>query len=112
MSNITTRANSQFPRPDFHRQDKQHYGLQAEARGDAESSFQAWPIPTARVTGALRFGCDPHFVARPLDIRLAVVGDGRGTCSVVAQVVILDSTRSSLHDHHTAPLVVVDAIVA
>jgi hypothetical protein len=26
-SNITTRVNSQLPRPDFHRQDKQHYGL-------------------------------------------------------------------------------------
>ena len=26
---MTTRANSQFPRPDFHRQDKQPYGLRA-----------------------------------------------------------------------------------
>ena len=28
MSNITTRANNQFPRPDFHRLDKQPYRLQ------------------------------------------------------------------------------------
>ena len=27
---ITTRANSQFPRPDFHRQDKQPYGLRTK----------------------------------------------------------------------------------
>ena len=30
MSNITTRANNQFPRPDFHRLDKQPYRLHAE----------------------------------------------------------------------------------
>ena len=29
---MTTRVNSQFPRPDFHRQDKQPYGLRATAR--------------------------------------------------------------------------------
>ena len=29
---MTTRANSQFPRPDFHRQDKQPYGLRATVR--------------------------------------------------------------------------------
>jgi hypothetical protein len=29
---MTTRANSQFPRPDFHRIDKQPYGLRATAR--------------------------------------------------------------------------------
>jgi hypothetical protein len=29
-SNITTRVNSQFPRPDFHRLDRQPYGLRAE----------------------------------------------------------------------------------
>jgi len=29
-SNITTRAISQFPRPVFHRQDTQHYGLQTK----------------------------------------------------------------------------------
>ena len=27
--NITTRINSQFPRPDFHRQVQRHYGLQS-----------------------------------------------------------------------------------
>jgi len=32
VSNMTTRANSQFPRPDFHRQDKQPYGLRATVR--------------------------------------------------------------------------------
>jgi hypothetical protein len=34
-SNIATRANSQFPRPDSHRQDRQHYGLRAEDTKDA-----------------------------------------------------------------------------
>ena len=29
-SNMTTWVNSQFPRPDFHRQVQRHYGLQAE----------------------------------------------------------------------------------
>jgi hypothetical protein len=33
MSNITTRANNQFPRPDFHRLDKQPYRLQPFSRG-------------------------------------------------------------------------------
>jgi hypothetical protein len=33
MSNITTRANNQFPRPDFHRLDKQPYRLQPFGRG-------------------------------------------------------------------------------
>src|SRR6267378_1283769 len=32
VSNMTTRANSQFPRPDFHRQDKQPYGLRTTVR--------------------------------------------------------------------------------
>jgi hypothetical protein len=35
MSNITTRANNQFPRPDFHRLDKQPYRLQPLRRGDS-----------------------------------------------------------------------------
>src|ERR1019366_5761841 len=30
-SRITTRANSQFPRPDLHRQETRHYGLRAKA---------------------------------------------------------------------------------
>jgi hypothetical protein len=34
MSNITTRANNQFPRPDFHRLDKQPYRLQPLCEGD------------------------------------------------------------------------------
>jgi hypothetical protein len=29
---MTTRANSQFPRPDFHRQDKQPYGLRTTSK--------------------------------------------------------------------------------
>jgi hypothetical protein len=33
-SNITTRVDSQFPRPDLHRQDAQHYGLQTEERSE------------------------------------------------------------------------------
>ena len=33
MSNITTRANNQFPRPDFHRLDKQPYRLQPLSKG-------------------------------------------------------------------------------
>jgi hypothetical protein len=35
MSSITTRANSQFPRPDLHRQETRHYGLRAKATGNA-----------------------------------------------------------------------------
>jgi hypothetical protein len=35
-SNMTTRASSQFPRPDFHRQDKQHYGLQTNGPSAAK----------------------------------------------------------------------------
>ena len=34
MSNITTRANNQFPRPDFHRLDKQPYRLQPFIKGE------------------------------------------------------------------------------
>ena len=34
MSNITTRANNQFPRPDFHRLDKQPYRLQPFCKGE------------------------------------------------------------------------------
>src|SRR5438093_6464714 len=33
-SNITTRAISQFPRPVFHRQDTQHYGLQTKTQSE------------------------------------------------------------------------------
>jgi hypothetical protein len=33
MSNITTRANNQFPRPDFHRLDKQPHRLQPLTKG-------------------------------------------------------------------------------
>ena len=36
-SNITTRASSQFPRPDSHRQDRQHYGLRVEAQRRKET---------------------------------------------------------------------------
>jgi hypothetical protein len=38
MSNITTRANNQFPRPDFHRLDKQPYRLQPSLEGIGYSS--------------------------------------------------------------------------
>jgi hypothetical protein len=37
MSNITTRANNQFPRPDFHRLDKQPYRLQPFQKGNIHS---------------------------------------------------------------------------
>ena len=36
---MTTRANSQFPRPDFHRQDKQPYGLRATVGSGCYSYF-------------------------------------------------------------------------
>ena len=57
MSNITTRANNQFPRPDFHRLDKQPYRLQPLSKGDAVSSKVApqrgmkdrWKSPYERV---------------------------------------------------------------
>ena len=62
MSNITTRANNQFPRPDFHRLDKQPYRLQPFSKGEylattgSDNSFTV-PLskevysPTARLTG-------------------------------------------------------------
>jgi len=40
MSNITTRANNQFPRPDFHRLDKQPYRLQPLDKGTPHSLRQ------------------------------------------------------------------------
>jgi len=44
MSNITTRANNQFPRPDFHRLDKQPYRLQPLDKGDFRG---VWTSETA-----------------------------------------------------------------
>ena len=38
-SSIATRANSQFPRPVFHRQDAQHYGLQARVAKRPKGPF-------------------------------------------------------------------------
>jgi len=46
MSNITTRANNQFPRPDFHRLDKQPYRLQPLSKG--ESAKGAGVVSRAR----------------------------------------------------------------
>jgi len=40
MSNITTRANNQFPRPDFHRLDKQPYRLQPFVKGEFFRNYQ------------------------------------------------------------------------
>ena len=39
MSDMTTRVNSQFPRPDLHRQHTQHCGLRAEIAEDAEDGI-------------------------------------------------------------------------
>ena len=55
---MTTRANSQFPRPDFHRQDRQPYGLRATVR---ESS------PKKLCRRALRSG---RLVQRPKSLRI------------------------------------------
>jgi hypothetical protein len=38
VSNITTRADNQFPRPDFHRLDKQPYRLHAKAQSSEETN--------------------------------------------------------------------------
>jgi hypothetical protein len=46
MSNITTRANNQFPRPDFHRLDKQPYRLQPLDKGGLQAG---WVIATRKV---------------------------------------------------------------
>ena len=48
---MTTRANSQFPRPDFHRQDKQPYGLRATVRERSLRSrhHPASPPPPRRI---------------------------------------------------------------
>src|SRR5947199_4752462 len=43
-SNITTRAISQFPRPVFHRQDTQHYGLQTKFTKWSNFVREAWLI--------------------------------------------------------------------
>ena len=43
MSNITTRANNQFPRPDFHRLDKQPYRLQPFTKGGKATTAFAEP---------------------------------------------------------------------
>lgn len=40
---MTTRANSQFPRPDFHRQDKQPYGLRATVGSGWNGYFMTTP---------------------------------------------------------------------
>jgi hypothetical protein len=40
MSNITTRANNQFPRPDFHRLDKQPYRLQPFPKEERVKEFR------------------------------------------------------------------------
>ena len=53
MSNITTRANNQFPRPDFHRLDKQPYRLQPLNKGDFRGGFERRNKPTP----ALRDRC-------------------------------------------------------
>src|ERR1022692_3131323 len=42
-SRITTRANSQFPRPDLHRQETRHYGLRTrDAEGMTASEAEAY----------------------------------------------------------------------
>jgi hypothetical protein len=42
MSNITTWANNQFPRPDFHRLDLQPYRLQPFKRGNHSNFHRSW----------------------------------------------------------------------
>jgi transposase InsO family protein len=50
---MTTRANSQFPRPDFHRQDTSHYGLRAE-NAEARGNNQRFSDRILRSTSALK----------------------------------------------------------
>src|SRR5271157_5840869 len=73
-SNMTTWVNSQFPRPDFHRQVQRHYGLQtvvsspvrprqlgtgaADPPGVGKPGLR--PAVTTETTGSLRFPSDPH----------------------------------------------------
>jgi len=47
---MTTRANSQLPRPDFHRQDKQPYGLRATVR-----MVNVLPVPAPPDKREIRF---------------------------------------------------------
>jgi hypothetical protein len=93
--NITTRINSQFPRPDFHRQVQPHYGLQKLVRPDGRgrrrigigsltwrevdntkrgpiAKFVMWLFFTSRLRYILRIHVciqfkrrDPYFMMRP-----------------------------------------------
>jgi len=57
MSSITTRANNQFPRPDFHRLDKQPYRLHAKGaycRGAACCALDEGAMHRIKKPGALR----------------------------------------------------------
>ena len=59
---MTTRANSQFPRPDFHRQDKQPYGLRTTVR-EVFSSKGTKPSGRGTVSGTQARG--PLPLAQP-----------------------------------------------
>ena len=65
MSNITTRANNQFPRPDFHRLDKQPYRLQPLARG-----AKLWPRQSRKAES--RQGLSPLITNGLFDTALLV----------------------------------------
>src|SRR5271157_5656618 len=57
-SNMTTWVNSQFPRPDFHRQVRRHYGLQNDSRPFIPSP-SPYPVrvPLSRPAAALGMRC-------------------------------------------------------
>lgn len=65
MSNITTRANNQFPRPDFHRLDKQPYRLQPLPKG-GDDSFPCTPAVLRGTSVTDTDGCAwiPAFLPR------------------------------------------------
>jgi hypothetical protein len=78
-SNITTWINSQFPRPDFHRQVRRHYGLRNQAgptpwragRLDRQLTSHASVISRITWTGA----CSRRLSARPCTRNRYVVDD-------------------------------------
>jgi len=61
---ITTRVDSQFPRPDLHRQDAQHYGLRAEQAETRSSRERDGLSPSSNRTCRFPASGSPTRVAR------------------------------------------------
>src|ERR1022692_4721580 len=81
-SRITTRANSQFPRPDLHRQETRHYGLRAKPqrrmeRGRSGGRIRFTPFNIAKTVRRYL-----HFVSfAPLRLRVSFLESTDGQYS-------------------------------